>query len=117
MPLQIANSVLNATELDEAVAQLMMTARSDGYAQGYLECSKHVTYAHQIKWDNTRSATSGVNTQGAFAAAKANYDTLKIPILELIDSALPHPDFIERLKEIFAGAAEDAEQGIGKTPS
>ena len=94
----------------------MLTARSDGYAQGYLECSKHITHAHHISWDNTRAATFGVNTQGAFAAAKANYDSLNIPVLELIDSALPHPDFIERLKEIFAGAAEDVERGIGKTP-
>ena len=108
--------MLNSTELDDVVVQVMVTARSDGYAQGYEECANHVSHALKVKWYTTRSAVHGMDTNAAYAAAKANYDQLQIPVLSLIDNVLPHQDFVERLKEIFAGADEEVEQGIGKTP-
>ncbi|KAF5795283.1 hypothetical protein HanXRQr2_Chr08g0337811 [Helianthus annuus] len=59
---RVANSVLNADELDEMVAYLLVAARNDGYAQGYAECSQHVVTALKVDWDTSRSATYGVNT-------------------------------------------------------
>ncbi|MFS7968851.1 hypothetical protein Hanom_Chr09g00802361 [Helianthus anomalus] len=38
----IANSILNATELDKAVVALTMVAWAAGHRAGYLECAKHV---------------------------------------------------------------------------
>ncbi|KAJ0777131.1 hypothetical protein HanPSC8_Chr02g0063141 [Helianthus annuus] len=38
----VVNSILNATELDRAVAALTMTARSAGHRVGYVECADHV---------------------------------------------------------------------------
>ncbi|XP_021974853.1 myosin-3-like [Helianthus annuus] len=60
--ISVANSVLNADELDEMVAYLLVAARNDGYAQGYAECSQHVVTALKVDWDTSRSATYGVNT-------------------------------------------------------
>ena len=68
--LQFANSVLNSSELDDAVVQVMVTARSDGYAQGYEDCANHVSHALKVKWDNTRSAVYGVDTSAAYAVAR-----------------------------------------------
>ncbi|KAJ0779818.1 hypothetical protein HanPI659440_Chr06g0230721 [Helianthus annuus] len=41
----IANSILNATELDEAVAALTDAARAVGHRGAYLECAQHVEEA------------------------------------------------------------------------
>ncbi|MFS8020249.1 hypothetical protein Hanom_Chr15g01413321 [Helianthus anomalus] len=44
----IANSILNATELDKEVAALTLVARASGHHARYLECAKHVEEAlHQ----------------------------------------------------------------------
>ncbi|KAJ0539635.1 hypothetical protein HanHA300_Chr08g0288631 [Helianthus annuus] len=41
----VANSILNATELDRAVAALTMVARAAGHRAGYVECAAHVEEA------------------------------------------------------------------------
>ena len=107
MSLQIANSILNSVELDLAVAQVMVTARNDGYAHGYAECVAHVSRALDVTWDNTRAETYGVNTAAAHATAKEEYNKLQIHILSLIEGALPEEDFVEKLKDIFAGIEQD----------
>ncbi|KAF5784960.1 hypothetical protein HanXRQr2_Chr10g0422961 [Helianthus annuus] len=66
----VAESVLNSEELDKTVARLIVVARRDGYAQGYAECSHHVTNALKVDWDTSKSATHGVDTDVALAALK-----------------------------------------------
>ncbi|MFS7912427.1 hypothetical protein Hanom_Chr02g00129821 [Helianthus anomalus] len=55
--INVANSILNSIDLDQTVANLMVTTRNDGYTQGYVECSQHVTDALTVDWDTGRSAT------------------------------------------------------------
>ncbi|MFS7929951.1 hypothetical protein Hanom_Chr04g00338431 [Helianthus anomalus] len=52
------------------VVHLLVAARNDGYAQGYAECSYHVVNALKVDWDTSKSATHGVDTEVALAAAK-----------------------------------------------
>ncbi|KAJ0456218.1 hypothetical protein HanIR_Chr15g0759911 [Helianthus annuus] len=66
----VAESVLNSEELDKTVAHLLVATRNDGYTQGYAECSHHVVNALKVDWDTSKSATHGVNTDAALAAAK-----------------------------------------------
>ncbi|MFS7889167.1 hypothetical protein Hanom_Chr00s000003g01603791 [Helianthus anomalus] len=86
--ISVANSVHNAAELDETVAHLLAAARNDGYAQGYVECSHHVVNALKVDWDTSRSATHGVHTEAAVAAAKTQFNTLQLPIMDLVTVAL-----------------------------
>ncbi|KAF5785510.1 hypothetical protein HanRHA438_Chr10g0441911 [Helianthus annuus] len=104
--INVANSILNSTELDQSVAKLLVTARHDGYAQGYAECFQHVTNALKVNWDTSRSATSGVDTNAAFAAAKEEYNNLRLPMMDLVTDALQHENFVDQLKEIFPDEAE-----------
>ncbi|KAJ0699993.1 hypothetical protein HanOQP8_Chr10g0362491 [Helianthus annuus] len=104
--INVANSILNSTELDQSVAKLMVTARHDGNAQGYAECFQHVTNALKVNWDTSRSATSGVDTNAAFAAAKEEYNNLRLPVMDLVTDALQHENFVDQLKEIFPDEAE-----------
>ncbi|MFS7997119.1 hypothetical protein Hanom_Chr12g01138001 [Helianthus anomalus] len=46
--INVANSVLNSIDLDQTVAQLMVTARNNSYAQGYAEFTQHVTSALKV---------------------------------------------------------------------
>ncbi|XP_022041521.1 myosin-11-like [Helianthus annuus] len=72
----VAESVLNSEELEKTVARLVVAARRDGYAQGYAECSHHVNSALKVDWDNSKSATFGVDTGAALAALKTEFNNL-----------------------------------------
>ncbi|KAJ0691866.1 hypothetical protein HanPI659440_Chr15g0579671 [Helianthus annuus] len=103
----VAKSVLNSEELDKSVARLLVAARNDGYAQGYAECSHHVVNALKVDWDTSKSATHGVNTDAALAAAKTEFNNLQLPVMDLINVALQSEDHVAQLKEIFPGKDED----------
>ncbi|MFS8019254.1 hypothetical protein Hanom_Chr15g01401621 [Helianthus anomalus] len=108
----IANSVLNSNELDQTATRLLITARNDGYAQGYTECTQHVTNALKVDWDTSRSATHGVDTKAAHAAAKAKYNTLHLSVMDLVTIALQSDDFGVQLKEVFPDEEDEDEDKI-----
>ncbi|MFS7981361.1 putative transcription factor C3H family [Helianthus anomalus] len=97
----VANSILNSIDLDQTVANVMVTARNDGYTQGYAECTQHVNDALRVDWDNSRSATRRVDTGAAHAAAKAEYNNLRLPVMDLVTTALQSDDFVAQLKDIL----------------
>ncbi|MFS7919313.1 hypothetical protein Hanom_Chr03g00211261 [Helianthus anomalus] len=103
----VAESVLNSEELDKTVARLLVVARSDGYAQGYAECSHHVNNALKVDWDTSRSATHGVNTGAALTTLKTEFNNLQLPVMDLINVALQSEDHVAQLKEIFPDEGED----------
>ncbi|KAJ0788417.1 hypothetical protein HanPI659440_Chr05g0191441 [Helianthus annuus] len=86
--INVANSILNSIELDQTVSNLMVIARNDGYTQGYAECTQDVTDAFRVDWDNNRSATRRVDTSAAHATAKAEYNNLRLPVMDLVTAAL-----------------------------
>ncbi|KAF5812732.1 hypothetical protein HanRHA438_Chr03g0101211 [Helianthus annuus] len=106
----VANSILNSIDLGQTVANLMVTARSDGYTQGYEECSQHVTNALRVDWDTSRSATLRVDTGAGHAAAKAEYNNLRLPVMDLVTTALQSGDFVNQLKEIFPDEANASDE-------
>ncbi|MFS8026060.1 hypothetical protein Hanom_Chr16g01482591 [Helianthus anomalus] len=63
--ISIADSVLNPEELDKTVAHLLVAARNDG-----------------------RSATHGADTEAALAAAKIQFNTLQLPVMDLVTVTL-----------------------------
>ncbi|KAJ0800300.1 hypothetical protein HanPI659440_Chr03g0101401 [Helianthus annuus] len=65
----------SAVDLDQTIAHLMVTTRNNGYAQGYVECTQHVTSALKVDRDASRSATRRVDTSAEHAAAKAESKT------------------------------------------
>ncbi|KAF5810463.1 hypothetical protein HanXRQr2_Chr04g0169701 [Helianthus annuus] len=86
--ISVANSVLNADELDETVAHLLVAAGNDGYAQGYAECSHHMVNALKVDWDTSRSATHGFDTKAALATAETQFNTLQLPVMDLVTVGL-----------------------------
>ncbi|KAJ0807606.1 hypothetical protein HanOQP8_Chr00c015g0685461 [Helianthus annuus] len=107
--INVANSILNSIDLDQTVANLMVAVRNDGYNQGYAECTQHVNDALKVDWDNSRSATRGVDTEAANAAAKTEYNNLRLPVMDLVTAALQSDDFVVQLKEVFPNEADDDE--------
>ncbi|XP_022008102.1 plasminogen-binding group A streptococcal M-like protein PAM [Helianthus annuus] len=105
----VAESVLNSKELDKTVADLVVAARRDGYAQGYAECSQHVNSALKVNWDDSKSAAFGVDTAAALASLKAEFNNLQLSVMELINVALQSDDPVTQLKEIFPDKDEDLE--------
>ncbi|KAJ0959129.1 hypothetical protein HanPSC8_Chr00c463g0808681 [Helianthus annuus] len=107
--INVPNSVLNSIDLDQTIANLMVTARNDGYTQGYTECTKHVNNALKVDLNDSRSATYGVDTGTAHAAAKTEYKNLRLPVMDLVVAALESDDFVAQLKEEFPNEADDDE--------
>ncbi|KAJ0715833.1 hypothetical protein HanPI659440_Chr13g0505941 [Helianthus annuus] len=103
--INVANFVLNSIDLDKTVVHLMVTARNDGYAQGYAECTHHVTSSLKVDWDTSKSATHGVDTGAEHAAVKEGYNNLRLPVMDLVTTALQSEDCVHQLKKIFPDEA------------
>ncbi|KAF5756378.1 hypothetical protein HanXRQr2_Chr17g0813951 [Helianthus annuus] len=96
----ITSSILNATELDKVVVALTMVARAAGHRVGYLECAKHVEEAlHQHFGSRRYSAREGA--EDGLRRAKEDYNSLSIPVLDVITEALKHDDYVASLRSFF----------------
>ncbi|KAJ0452921.1 hypothetical protein HanHA300_Chr15g0584501 [Helianthus annuus] len=96
----IANSILNATELDKSVVVLTMATRASCHRAGYLECAKHVEEALHQHF-GLRRCSAGEGVEDELRRAEENYNSLYIPVLDVITEALKHDDYIPRLRSFF----------------
>ncbi|XP_035841442.1 uncharacterized protein LOC118488271 isoform X1 [Helianthus annuus] len=96
----VANSILNAGELDRAVAALTDSARAVGHRGGYLECAQHVEEMLGQEFDVSHcSVTDQANA--ALTRAEDAYDNLTLPAMDLVMEALKKDDWCQRLKAIL----------------
>ncbi|XP_022019660.1 myosin-6-like [Helianthus annuus] len=96
----VANSILNAGELDRAVAALTDSARAVGHRGGYLECAQHVEEMLGQEFDVSHcSVTDQANA--ALTRAEDAYDNLTLPVMDLVVEALKKDDWCQRLKAIL----------------
>ncbi|KAF5806848.1 hypothetical protein HanRHA438_Chr05g0235401 [Helianthus annuus] len=96
----MANSILNASELDAAVAALIDASRAVGHCGGYLECAQHVEEAFGQEFDVSHcSVTDQADT--ALARTKEVYDHLSLPVMDLVAETLKHDNWCQRLKTIL----------------
>ncbi|KAM0009393.1 hypothetical protein Hdeb2414_s0009g00308071 [Helianthus debilis subsp. tardiflorus] len=96
----IANSILNATELDWAVSALIDALRAVGHRGGYLECAQHVEEAFGQQFD-THHCSVIDQADATLARAEEVYDHLSLPVMELVSDALKHDDWKAQLKSIL----------------
>ncbi|KAF5779154.1 hypothetical protein HanXRQr2_Chr12g0556001 [Helianthus annuus] len=104
--INVTNSNLNSNKLDQTVTHLLVTVHNDGYTERYAECTQHVTSALKVDWVTSRSATHGVDTEAAHAASKNEYNTLRLPVMDLVTVALQSEDFVAQLKEVCPDEAD-----------
>ncbi|MFS7999720.1 hypothetical protein Hanom_Chr12g01169761 [Helianthus anomalus] len=96
----IANSIFNATELDEAVVALTDAARAVGHRGGYLECAQHVKEALGKQFD-TRHCSVSDQADSLLSRTEEVYDHLSLPVMEPVIDALKHDDWSARMKSIL----------------
>ncbi|MFS7994477.1 hypothetical protein Hanom_Chr12g01106521 [Helianthus anomalus] len=96
----MANSVLNAGELDTAVATLIDASRVVGHRGGYLECAQHVTEVTGQDFDTSHCSVTD-QAEAQLARAENGYDNLSLPVMDLVTEALKHDDWCRRLKTIL----------------
>ncbi|KAJ0916189.1 hypothetical protein HanPSC8_Chr06g0258781 [Helianthus annuus] len=96
----VANSILNAGELDRAVAALTDAARAVGHRGGYLECADHVEQMLGQEFDISHCSVTE-HADAALASAENSYDNLSLPIMELVVESLKKDDWCQRLKAIL----------------
>ncbi|KAM0006933.1 hypothetical protein Hdeb2414_s0157g00817581 [Helianthus debilis subsp. tardiflorus] len=96
----VANSILNASELDRAVAALTDAARAVGHRGGYLECADHVEQMFGQEFDTSHCSVTE-HADAALASAENSYDNLSLPIMELVVESLKKDDWCQRLKAVL----------------
>ncbi|KAM0044002.1 hypothetical protein Hdeb2414_s0010g00348031 [Helianthus debilis subsp. tardiflorus] len=96
----VANSILNATELDRAVAGLTNAARAVGHRAGYTECTQRVEAALKQHF-RTRHCSVNDEVEEMLIKAEEVYDNLSLPIMDLVTGVLKHDDYVTRMKSIF----------------
>ncbi|KAF5787356.1 hypothetical protein HanXRQr2_Chr10g0451801 [Helianthus annuus] len=96
----VANSILNASELDRAVAALTDAARAVGHRGGYLECADHVEQMLGQEFDISHCSVTE-HADAALASAESSYDNLSLPIMELVVESLKKDDWCQRLKAVL----------------
>ena len=98
--LKVANSILNAGELDRAVAALTDAARAVGHRGGYLECASHVEQVLGQEFDVSHCSVTE-RADAALAHAENSYDNLTLPIMDLVVESLKKDDWCQRLKAVL----------------
>ncbi|KAJ0946846.1 hypothetical protein HanRHA438_Chr01g0008481 [Helianthus annuus] len=96
----MANSILNASELDGAVATLIDASRAVGHCGGYLECAQHVEEALDQAFDVNHCSVTD-QAEAELAHTEKAYDHLSLPIMDMVAKALEHDDWCQRLKQIL----------------
>ncbi|MFS7945100.1 hypothetical protein Hanom_Chr06g00519991 [Helianthus anomalus] len=96
----VANSILNATELDQVVAGLTDAMHVVGHRAGYMECAQHVETALKQHF-GTRHCSVNEKAEERLIKAEEVYDNLSLPIMDLVTDALKLDDYVARLKSIF----------------
>ncbi|KAF5806831.1 hypothetical protein HanXRQr2_Chr05g0226211 [Helianthus annuus] len=96
----VANSILNAGELDHAVAALTDAARAVGHRGGYLECASHVEQVLGQEFDVSHCSVTE-RADAALAHAENSYDNLTLPIMDLVVESLKKDDWCQRLKAVL----------------
>ncbi|KAJ0581288.1 hypothetical protein HanRHA438_Chr04g0179641 [Helianthus annuus] len=96
----MANSSLNAGELDRAVAALIDASRAVGHRGGYLECAQHVEEVFGQEFDTSHCSVTN-EADAELARAENAYDHLSLPVMDLVAKALEHDDWCQRLKAIL----------------
>ncbi|KAM0061825.1 hypothetical protein Hdeb2414_s0004g00140661 [Helianthus debilis subsp. tardiflorus] len=98
--IEIANTILNASELDAAVAALIDASRAVVHHGGYLECAQHVEEAFGQEFDISNCSVTD-QADAALARAEGVYDNLSLPVMDLVAEVLKHDDWCQRLKTIL----------------
>ncbi|KAJ0865302.1 hypothetical protein HanRHA438_Chr12g0539071 [Helianthus annuus] len=96
----MANSILNAGELDGTVAALIDASRAVGHRGGYLECTQHAEEIFGQEFDISHCSVAD-EPNAALTRAEHAYDHLDLPVMDLIMKALEHDDWCARLKAIL----------------
>ncbi|KAJ0808708.1 hypothetical protein HanPI659440_Chr01g0006361 [Helianthus annuus] len=96
----MAKSILNAGELDGAVAALIDASRVVGHSGGYLECAQHVEEVFGQEFDISHCSVTN-EADAELARAESAYDHLSLPVMDLVTKALEHDDWCQRLKAIL----------------
>ncbi|MFS7987396.1 hypothetical protein Hanom_Chr11g01022181 [Helianthus anomalus] len=96
----ISNSILNATELDKALAALKMVVLAAGHRARYLEYAIHVEEVLRQHF-GSRNCSAGEGAEDELRMAEDNYNSISTPVVDIITEALKHEDYVAHLKSFF----------------
>uniref|UniRef100_A0A251RRB2 Putative hemagglutinin, stalk n=1 Tax=Helianthus annuus TaxID=4232 RepID=A0A251RRB2_HELAN len=96
----MANSILNAGELDGTVAALIDASRAVSHRGGYLECAQHAEEIFGQEFDTSHCSVAD-EANAALTRAEHAYDHLAFPVMDLIMKVLEHDYWCARLKAIL----------------
>ncbi|KAM0028416.1 hypothetical protein Hdeb2414_s0019g00551341 [Helianthus debilis subsp. tardiflorus] len=113
--LNIVNTILDAPENMDAVAEVVRRALEVGYKAGYTKCLTHVNAISLKKFTDKRCALRDADTEAAMKTAVEAYNGLIVPAYAQIQECLEVDDHVDRLRTLFEpkasgeGGSDDVE--------
>ncbi|KAJ0788070.1 hypothetical protein HanPI659440_Chr05g0187371 [Helianthus annuus] len=102
----IVETILDAPENTAAVAVVNERERQAGFKAGYNQCLNDVNPFFASKFTDERCGFHGVDTEADFDAAVDAYNSLTIPVVDLIEASLEVDDYVDRLRMLFESRKE-----------
>ncbi|KAJ0490605.1 hypothetical protein HanHA300_Chr12g0457371 [Helianthus annuus] len=100
----IVKAVLNAPETVTGIDMIKQRARDAGFKAGYNRCISHINILAKGEYTDERSGFRDVNTEALLEAACASFYDTSISALEKLDECLDAPDYVDRLRMLYANA-------------
>ncbi|KAJ0827261.1 hypothetical protein HanRHA438_Chr17g0823671 [Helianthus annuus] len=106
----IVRAIMDAPETATGIDRITQRARDAGFKAGYNRCISHINILAQGEYTDERSGFYGVNTEALLEAATASFYDMSISALEKLDECLDAPDYVDRLRMLYADADESEEE-------
>ncbi|KAF5809703.1 hypothetical protein HanXRQr2_Chr04g0160401 [Helianthus annuus] len=99
--INIVNTILDAPENTDTVADVVARAREARCKAGYTGCLAQVNVVSVKKFTDEWGALRGVDTEATLSAATEAYDGLIVPALAQIEECLGADDYVDCLRTLF----------------
>ncbi|KAF5782567.1 hypothetical protein HanRHA438_Chr11g0510131 [Helianthus annuus] len=85
---------------NKTLVAMKMAVRVAGHRAGYLEYARHVEEVLHQHF-GSRRCSAGEGAKDELRKDEDNYNSISIPVLDIITEALKHEDYVARLKSFF----------------
>ncbi|KAJ0882800.1 hypothetical protein HanPSC8_Chr10g0413861 [Helianthus annuus] len=109
----IVQAIMDAPETATGIDLIKERARDAGFKAGYSRCIGHMNIMSTGGYTDERSGFRDVDTEALLEAAVASFFDTSLSCVEKLDECLEAVDYVDRLRMLYADAAEENPAGGG----
>ncbi|XP_021972082.1 translation initiation factor IF-2-like [Helianthus annuus] len=106
----IVKAILDAPETVTGIDLIKQRARDASFKAGYNRCIGYINILSKGGYTDERSGFRDVDTEAFLEAACASFYDTSIAAVEELDKCLDAPDYVDRLRWLYANADDSEEE-------